>query len=524
METSGIHSVEVIALLLAMFVALLASFAKRLNIPYPIVLVLGGLALSFMPGLPQVGLEPDLIFLVVLPPLVFGAAYALSWRDFRYNLVSILMLAFGLVAFTVVGAAAGARAVLPGFDWRTGMVLGAIVSTTDPIAATSVFQRLRLPKRIIDLVEAESLVNDGSGLVALQFATALVVSQHTPSLLEGAGRLAYLVLAAVPIGLAVGFVAQFVLARINDATIEITVSLVVPFVAYLAADALGTSGVLSTIAAGLYVGNQSSRTFSRDARLTGAAVWETLTFILNGFVFILIGLQLPRIATGVEGARLVVAAIAFSGLLIVLRLVWMFPGAYAANAIRRRFLKHDDPVPSRRAIFLVGYTGMRGVLSLAAALSLPRALADGSPFPGRDAMVFVTFCVILVTLVGQGLALTPLIKKLGLVPDDSMRREEERARRIMVTEAVIFLERNRGADVPEAAEAYDELIRRERGRLDVARAADATSPAKQTRIEQLARTVRNEQRKTLGRLRDAGEIGDEAMRKLERELDLLDAL
>ena len=238
----GVYSIEHIVLLLMVLVVALAAAAKRLKIPYPIVLVVGGLILSLFPHGPHIELNPELVFLVILPPLLFAAAFVTSWRDFRYNLVSIAMLAFGLVGFTVFVVAVASRWILPGFDWRMGLVLGAVVSTTDAIAATSIAQRLGLPKRITDVIEGESLVNDATGLLALEFTTALLVTGHTPSLAEGVGRLLYLVFGSIAIGLLVGKVIYLVELKINDASIEITISMIAPYLAYLTARAFTRRG------------------------------------------------------------------------------------------------------------------------------------------------------------------------------------------------------------------------------------------------------------------------------------------
>ena len=304
MQATGIHSIELIVLLLMIFVVALASVSKRLQVPYPIILVIGGVLLSLFPHGPHVELDPDLVFLVILPPLLFSAAYVTPWQDFRYNLVSILMLAFGLVGFTVLGVAAASRWILPGFDWRMGLVLGAVVSTTDAVAATSIAQRLGLPKRIVSILEGESLVNDASGLLALEFATALLVTGRTPPAGEDVWRLLYLVVGSVTIGLVVGKLIYLLELKIDDAPIEITISLIAPYFAYLAAEGAHASGVLATVACGLYLGHKSSLYLSRDARLSGQAVWDTLTFILNGFVFILIGIQLPYVLSGIRTHRL----------------------------------------------------------------------------------------------------------------------------------------------------------------------------------------------------------------------------
>jgi Na+/H+ antiporter len=520
MQGAGIHSVELILLLLLIFVAALAALAKRWQTPYPIVLVIGGLLLSLFPHAPRIELNPDVVFLVVLPPLLFSSAYVTSWRDFRYNLVSITMLAFGLVGFTVAGVAAASHWILSSFDWRVGLVLGAVVSTTDAIAATSIAQRLNLPRRI----------NDASGLLALEFATSLLVSGQTPSIAAGAARLLYLVFGSIAIGLLVGKVIYFFETKIDDAAIEITISLVAPYFAYLAAEAAHSSGVLATVVCGLYLGHKSSLYLSTDARLTGAAVWNTLTFVLNGSVFILIGFQLPYVLSdfhAIHLGTLVFEGLLLSVVLILLRLIWMYPGAWVANIIRRRLLHQPVTLPSGGAIFIVGWTGMRGVVSLAAAISLPVALQNKTPFPQRGLIIFLTFCVIFVTLVLQGLTLPPLIRHLGLAGKSGTKREETQARRAMAEAAVSYLEHLREAEGDRFTPVYDELIRDQRRRLNILEGDSSEETSYRLddykRFRELSGQIRSLQRATILHMRNQDQISDEVMRRLEHEIDLMEA-
>ncbi|MCU1309930.1 MAG: Na+/H+ antiporter, partial [Candidatus Angelobacter sp.] len=300
MQGGNIHALELVFLLLLFFVVAFAELARRLKTPFPIVLVLAGLLLSFVPGIPPIRLSPDLIFFVVLPPLLYSAAWLTSWRDFQYHLVSILLLAFGLVTFTVFGVAAAATRVFPGFDWRTGFVLGAVISTTDAIAATSIGKRLGLPQRVVDILEGESLVNDASGLLALEFGIAMVVQQQTPTVTTALARLAYLTVVGLAIGLVIGLVVEWFERRIEDGPIEITISLLVPYAAYLAAEAARASGVLAVVASGLYLSRKSAQFFSPNVRIQIYSVWQSLTFVLNGVVFVLIGLQLPYVREGIR--------------------------------------------------------------------------------------------------------------------------------------------------------------------------------------------------------------------------------
>ncbi|MGB0035865.1 MAG: Na+/H+ antiporter [Candidatus Acidiferrales bacterium] len=529
MQAVGIHNTELILLLLLAFVAALAALAKKFHTPYPIILVIGGLLLSLFPRAPRLELNPDLIFLVVLPPLLFSSAAATSWRDFRYNIVSISMLAFGLVGFTVVGVAVASQWILPGFDWRMGLVLGAVVSTTDAIAATSIAHRVGLPKRITDLLEGESMVNDASGLLALEFAVGLLVSGRTPGVFESMGRLLYLISASIVIGLVTGKVIRWFESKIDDAAIEITISLLAPYLAYLAAEGAQSSGVLSTVTCGLYLGRKSSLFLSTGARLRSDAVWDTLTFVLNGFVFILIGLQLPWVLAEIPTmglGHLVFLGLIFSAVLIFLRILWMYPGAFVANVIRRRLFHQPEARPSGRAIFVIGWTGMRGVIALAAAISLPVVLADGSPFPQRNVMIFLTFCVIFVTLVLQGLTLPLLIRRLGLAGAVGMNREEEHARRAIAQAAMAYLEHAREEDSEENAAVYEELMLFHRRRLKLLEEEESEGSEAHreefTRLRELSAQVRAVQRAAILHMRNQNEINDEVMRKLEREIDLLD--
>jgi monovalent cation/hydrogen antiporter len=529
MESVGIHGFELIILLLMIAVVALASLAKKLATPYPIVLVIGGLIISFVPGVPKVALNPDIVFLVILPPLFFSSAYVTSWRAFRYNLVSISMLAFGLVGFTVAGVAAASRMLLPGFTWRSGLVLGSVVSPTDAIAATSIADRLGLPKQVVDVLEGESLVNDASGLLALEFATALLVSGRKPGLGAGTLQLLYLVFGSIAIGLLAGRIIRWLETRIEDAAIEITMSLIAPYLAYLAAESAHSSGVLATVACGMYLGHHRSLYLSTAARLTGEAVWNTLTFILNGIVFILIGLQLPYLLPAVREAglgRMIAYGLALSGVLILLRLIWMYPGAEVAYQIRHKLLHQDNKRADPRAIFIVGWTGMRGVVALAAAIALPDVLDNGRPFPHRELMIFLTFCVIFVTLVLQGLTLPAVIRKMGLAGTAVRNTNDKQARRAMIDAALAYLEHSRESDDPEFDSIYGDLIRFQQRRREVIEAEGEeqhpTAREHMERYRELARKIRQVQRATILHLRNEGEIDDEVMRRLERELDLVE--
>ena len=527
MQSGGIHAVEIVFLVLLLFVVVFAALARKLQTPYPIVLVVAGLFLSFIPGIPKIALNPDVVFLAVLPPLLYSAAWLTSWRDFKYNLVSILLLAFGLVGFTALGVAETTRWVFRGFDWRLGFVLGSVVATTDAIAATSIAKRLGLPQPIVDILEGESLVNDATGLLALEFAIAMVVNGRVPTMAEGGFRLTYLIAVGLAIGLVVGLIVNWIEHHIDDGPIEIVISILTPYAAYLAADSVRASGVLAVVACGLYVSWKSSEFFSASVRLQTSAVWGSLTFAINGLVFVLMGLQLPYVLAGIREysvRQLLLYGALFSGIVIVLRLLWMYPGAYVAFVIRKRILHQDNVLPSAKQIFVVGWTGMRGVVALAAAIALPETLADGRPFPERNLIIFLTFSVILVTLVLQGLTLPPLIRALGLAGTENNKTEEEEARRIITSTALAHLEEARGQDLPDFAVVYDDIVRRYARRLASLNKEntedDGMSTKQIDRYRAIIRELLRVERKTAVRLRNEGRINDEVLRRIEHGLDL----
>ena len=525
---TNVHALEFVFLLLLLFIVVFGFISKKLKTPYPIVLVVGGLLLSFVPGIPRIDLNPDVIFFVILPPLLYSAAWLTSWREFSYNLVSILFLAFGLVTFTVLGVTGLGHWFLPGFDWRVGLVLGAVVAPTDAIAATSIAKRIGLPKRIVDILEGESLLNDATALLALEFGLALLVGGETPTFSLGLLRLIYLISVGILIGLAIGEVVHRVEHRIDDAPIEIALSILTPYVAYLTADTLHASGVLAVVACGLYLSRKSSHFFSPGVRLQVWAVWDSLTFILNGLVFVLIGLQLPYVLGNIRDyhlGRLIAYAAGFSAFLILLRLIWMFPGAYFANLIRRRFLHQDVRTPGARQIFVVGWTGMRGVISLAAAIALPQTLAGGTPFAQRNMIIFLAFSAILVTLVLQGLTLPPLIRGLGLAAASASEPEEQAARRTILETALAYLDKLRGQAKPELAEVCHDLAQHYRSRLaslseDGSTPADGIGPEFYKQYIDISRKLLEIERQTAVKLRNERRISDELLRELERELDL----
>jgi Na+/H+ antiporter len=530
-QAIGIHHLELTLLFLVLLVAGLTTLAQRFKIPYPIVLFIGGVVLSLLPHLPQIALNPDVVFLVVLPPLLYVGGFNTSWRDFHKNIVSILMLAFGLVGFTVLGIALGTAWLIPGFDYRLGAVLGAVVSTTDAIAATAIAKRLGLPRRIVDILEGESLVNDASGLLALQFAVAMVVAGRRPSPGLAVLELLWLIAGGIAIGLFAAFVIHKVSLEITDSPVEITLSLATPYLAYLSAEGIHASGVLSAVVCGLYLGRKNSEIMSVNARIEGTAVWKTLEYGLNGIVFILMGLQLRLILGGIHNlsvAQLARYGATFAILVVVLRIIWVYPGAAIAHSIRTRLLHQYQPYPDNKQIFIVAWTGMRGVLALAAAISLPTELQNGDPFPQRNVIIFLTFCVIFVTLVLQGLTLPALIRKLGLAVGNKHSLEEQQARLLILNTVLEYLwDLSKQAKSDHAA-IYEDLIRHYQARATLVEAGgEEMKPEREIALARYERNLSQElralERSTAVLLRNEDKINDELLRTIERELDLSEA-
>jgi Na+/H+ antiporter len=526
----NLHAVETVILLLLVLVAGFAAMANRLKVPYPIVLVVAGLVISFFPHMPRVPLDPNVVFVIFLPPLLYASAWSMSWREFRRNAVVIGLLAVGLVGFTVWGVAEFSDRFITALDWKAGFLLGAVVATTDAIAATSIAKAVGLPRRIVDILEGESLLNDATGLLALEIGVTLLLTGESPTLGGGLLRLLYLIVGGVAIGLAIGAVVGWLERFIDDGPVELVVSLVVPYAAYLAAEKAKASGVLAVVMCGIYLSRKSTEFFSPAVRLQVQGAWQALTFMLNGLVFVLIGLQLPYVLAGIHGkfgrGTLVLYGAVFSVVLILLRMLWVFPAMKFASFVERRWMGHKEEPLGTREVFVVGWTGMRGVLALAAAISVPEVLGDGRPFGARNLIVFLAFCVILVTLVLQGLTLPALIRRLGLAGVVGIDPEEKEARRIVLAAAIHHLEEGRKKSGVEAEQhLYDDVVHRYRHRLAAVTAGaegsvDGLDGDTYLRLRSIAEGARQAERRTLIGLRDRGRIGDDVLRTMERELDL----
>jgi monovalent cation/hydrogen antiporter len=509
------REIELVLLLLVLVTAL-TIIARRLTVPYPIVMVLGGLVLSTIPGLPEFELPPDLVFFVFLPPLLFAGGYFTSIREFKANLRPIVTLAFGLVIFTAAIVAVVAYWLVPSLGWAGAFALGAIVSPPDAVAATAIFQRVGVPRRIVTILEGESLVNDATALVIYRFAVAAVAA-GTFSLIDAGMSFVVVLIGGVAVGLVVGFAGEWLLANIRDTAIAVTITLLAPYAAYLGAESIGVSGVLATVVAGL-LSRRATRRSSSDVRVVATGAWQILLFLLNGLVFMLIGLQLPSVLRGLTADLSHVATVtaAVCAAVVIARIVWVYPASYLPRLIPA--VARHDPNPPWQAVFVVGWSGLRGVVSLAAALALPAS------FPERDLILFLVFAVILVTLVGQGLTLPLVIKKLGVVSTADASHDEVHARGLTTEAAVARLEELRG-QWPGHIELIDQLRDRyaHRARHDEQHHEDGGA-AEQELLEHgvIRREVIDAERRAALDLYERGVITEQVLRRLERDLDLED--
>src|SRR4051794_1740793 len=505
----------VVALLI--LVTALAGVARKLHVPDPIALVLSGLIIGVLPGFqPDVQLDPNIVFVVFLPPILFAAGYFTSIRDFKAYFQKILLLSIGLVIFTALIVALVMRALVPELPFGAAFALGAIVAPTDAVAATAVFRRLGVPRGIVTILEGESLLNDATALVL--FRTAVIAVTGSVSLGEVGIDFVTLAVGGVVVGLVFGWLASLILRRIDDAVLGIVLTLLIPAAAYLVSESLHVSGVLATVVAGLYAGHASNWSLNSAQRVAGEATWSVVLFLLNGVVFILIGLQLPSILADLDqpAGELIGVAVAVSLTVIVTRIVWVYPAMYLPWLIARvRGRAH--PPPDAATLTVVAWAGMRGVVSLAAALTLPLE------FPGRSLILFLTFAVILATLVVQGLTLAPLIRAVGVVADAGTDDEERTARRT-ATESAVQAIGELERQWPDHRPLVDQLRTQYEHRLEHIE-VDGQGPRNEAEQELLEhrlirRAVIDAERTAILRLRDDGTIGDEAMRRIERDLDL----
>lgn len=515
--------IELVLLFLLVAVAALTGLAQVLKVPYPILLVIGGSLLGFAPGVPDVELEPDLVLLIFLPPLLFNAAYFASVRDLRADARGISLNAVGLVLLTMCSVAVVIHAVVPELPWAAAFAFGAIVSPTDPLAAVTIARRLGVPRRMLSMIEGESLINDGTALVAYRTAVAVAVGGSF-SLLGASGDFVLNVVGGAVVGVIVAQGLTWVFRRVEDDVLGITISIIAGYAAYIPAEELGVSGVIAAVAVGLIIGHRSSELSSSSSRLRGYAFWDVLVFLMNAVLFVLVGLQLPGILEEQDrsfGTLLALGVLA-AAVVILTRVVWTNTMPYVIRALDRRPQQRARRVGWRPRM-VMAWAGLRGAVSLAAALALPEN------FPERDLLIWLTLCVIFGTLVLQGLTLPWLIRRLGIEDDGGAQREELIARKSAVKAALDRLDVLREEDwtrddtVDRTRQLYEFRHRRLAQRAGaVLDGEDEDLDERSVRYQRLVRDLLDTQRRELVRLRDSGDISDEVLHALTRELDLED--
>ena len=523
-------SIIYVVVALAAVVAAVAVLASRLKIAPAILLLIVGIGLALTPGLPSLELAPELVLLLVLPPLIYSAAVAMSWNDFRFNLRPIALLAIGCVVFTTIATAAATHYLL-GFPWAVGFVLGAIVSPPDAVAALSIARRMGLPRRLTVILEGEALANDATALILYRFAVA-AVSVGTFSLGQAVGAFALILVGEILWGIAVGWIMLRLRHWVRDPSVEILLSVLTPFLAYWPPVQLGGSGVLATVATGLYFSWNGPRLISAATRLQGIFFWDFLIYLIEGMVFLITGLQARALISGIEGLPLTALASAAAivcATIIVARYVWIYPATYVPRWMFAK-LRAIDPYPPLQYPTVLGSAGIRGIVSLAAALALPATIANGAPFPHRDLILFLTFSVIFVTLVVQGSLLPAIIRWLGLANTGRQERSDELSQELIARRRAIEVaserlerlsaERQLPHDTLALLRAHhqDRLTRLS---LRGTSANDGGAIAQLNSEVELALVAA--ERTFINDLYRAGDLKDDARRRIERELDLREA-
>jgi CPA1 family monovalent cation:H+ antiporter len=522
-------AVPLIALLLFVALAAIVVFsvaARFLQVPYPVIFVIGGAALAFVPHAPAIHPSPQWIFLIVLPPLLFSGGWSTDMVAFRLNLRPIALLAIGLVLVTTFAVAGIARLTLSAIPWAAAIVLGAIIAPPDPVAAETVMERLVVPQRVATIISAEGLTNDAVSLVLFSLATQAMVTGAF-SVAGGVGEFFGVSAGGIAIGLAVGALLegiQRLLTRIErtDPLVSSVALLIAPYASYLPADAAHVSGVLAAVTAGMYLGYRSVHIYDAEVRITSRHFWNVLILLINGVMFLFIGFQLRSVLEQVHRPlQLVVSAIAILAAITIVRFGWVFLTAYAPRAL----LRERDPFPSWHAVTLIAWTGMRGIVSLAAALSIPTSLADGRPFPFRSEIVILTFCVIFATLVVQGFTIRPIVLRFGLSRQSEREKlsTEIRIRALQKgVERLKSLERSAQDDnareyIERLLHQYERRIAHLRGHLEATEEQLEGASETEHRIEREALEAELHE---ITRLRSQGEIPDDVFREIEYDLDL----
>lgn len=516
-----------IIVLLLFGITFIGILSGKYKFPLPIALVLFGVAISMVPQLPVIALSPNVVFILFLPPLLYAAAWNTSWHDFKANLRPIGLAAIGLVIFTTAAVAVAIHYIIPGVDWATAFLIGAIVSPPDAVAATSITKGLGIQPRMITILEGESLVNDASGLVAYKYALVAITAGNFV-LWEAGANFIMIAVAGIAIGLAIGYAMYLVHKNfVCDPVLEVTFTILTPFASYLLAEHFHFSGVLAVVTTGLYLSFQSSHIFTNQSRIMAYSVWDVVTFILNGLVFILIGLQLRSVVDGISEYptyALILYGLITSFVVIIVRFIWVLPAAMLPRYLSKRIRETESFDPRNMVIF--GWAGMRGVVSMAAALAIPLTLPNGSPFPQRNLIIYIVFCVILSTLLLLGLTLPWIIRKMKMKPH-SMALEEYEVRTKVVTQTITHIEDNLSL-------IQDELLHNIKSKYEVKynRLQKTELPANYfgkgntlpgnvfNEFTQLQMDLIRVERDAIAALHKKGAASEEILRKLERELDL----
>jgi len=522
-------TIQILVLLLVV-TAGAAVIARRFKIPEAIVLVLSGVVLALLPGLPTVELAPDMVLLIVLPPVIYSAAVAMSWREFRFNLRPISLLAIGCVVFTTVAVAAVSHWLI-GLAWPVGFVLGAIVSPPDAVAPLAIARRMRIPRRILVVLEGEGLGNDATALVLYRFAVA-AVGVSSFSIGKATAEFAAIVAGEIVWGVGVGWLMLRLRRWVQDPRTEMTLSLLTPYLAYWPPQYLGGSGVLATVSTGLYISWNGLRLISSATRLQGIFFWDFFIYVVNGLVFLITGLQARTLIERISGtaaSQLAFSAATVCLVVIAARFVWMYPATYLPRWLSAN-LRRRDPSPPWQWPFVLAFTGIRGIVSLAAALALPFATSDGQPFPARDLILFLTFSVILITLVGQGLLLPAVIRLLDLAKDGHRELRADRAEEFAARRSAVEAGLERLAQLASERSLGEEVVRPVRTRYHdrlkhIVRSSDGDDG--QRKLGELDHEIEllliEAERNHVNELSSQGKLKDEARRRIEREFDLREA-
>jgi monovalent cation/hydrogen antiporter len=524
-----IHDNLLLIISLLFIVSMLTMLSQKIGVSYPIFLVIAGLLISFVPGMPHLQMEPDLIFLIFLPPLLYEAAWNTSWKDFWSLKRPILLLSIGLVIFTATAVAYTSYALIPGFTLALGFVLGGIVSPPDAVAATSVLHGLKIPKRVVTILEGESLVNDASSLIVFRVALA-TVSTGEFFFWKATGDFFMVAGMGIVIGLAIAHV-LYVVHRFFPTTpsIDVALTFISPYLMYIGAEHFHYSGVLAVVSGGLFLSFRSHELFSYQSRMQTVNVWETVIFLLNGIVFIMIGLQLPEVVQDLGRYSLqevIFYAVIISLVTIVIRIIWVYPATYIPRLLFKS-IRENERRPSPRTVFIVAWAGMRGVVSLASALSVP-LLVNGDKFPYRDLILFITFVVILFTLVFQGLTLPLIIKWLG-IKDDGNNVQEQNAlmNSRLATVSLDFMKSNYESEIQDfepfrlLKERYEKIVEMADEKLLHADNNELKSAVRKYRGMLLE--IIDVKRTEIQKLKREHACADELIRTKERELDLEEA-